>query len=158
METKPTNEEVIAQSKKSDEAAASFILEAYSGLISKPSLSHLNRAIQRLKDKHKQLNRRRKDEIKKGIAGQEGTYDHWKQQTFIMPSASEPGESQATASSNSKSITRSEAIDLREELKQSQGLLCPFLSSVCQNFCTIKAKPGLTLSFPFFCVSKFFHN
>ena len=82
---KPTNEEVLFKCKESEDVAVTFLFQSYSDLVPKPSSYNLKKCVQRLKEKHKKLNKRRTDEIKSGISGQEGTYDHWAKQVFSMP-------------------------------------------------------------------------
>ena len=87
---KPTNGDILNKLKEEscEQGVISFILAHYSlDESEKPNVASFRSSFNRLKQKHKQLIKDRIKEVKKGISGQTGTYDHWASQIYSLPSA-----------------------------------------------------------------------
>ena len=116
-----TNEYVLRVFKdKGPVATAQFLVDIFN---SNTCVKTLKRSFSRLLDKHKNHLKHRNREINLGIAGNEGTYDHWAKQLFKMPEP--PGETAVPThapSPSEKSITRSEYPDLRGRLEYTENM------------------------------------
>ena len=124
-DTAVTNAEVIrVYQEKGTNGAVQYVF----GLINddpKPTKSQVVCSVTRLTQRHGRLQKDRCVEKKKGIAGQEGTYDYWMSEPYKFPVVvSEPKVSPNTVLNEirtSAPITRNEAPFLREQLEQERS-------------------------------------
>ena len=123
-DTAVTNAEVIrVYQEKGTNGAVQYVF----GLINddpKPTKSQVSNSVTRLAQRHDRLRKDRCTEQKKGIAGQEGTYDYWMNVPYKFPVVSEPKVSPNSVLNEirtSAPITRNEAPFLREQLEQERS-------------------------------------